>query len=362
MNSADLFTLPEHQRPMRHAIRLARLGNGLMFPARPSVGAVISHHGCTLGSAHTGAGGAPHAEPAAIAMAHGVTGGKLPAEAILYVTLEPCNHHGNTAPCTEAILQSGIRRVFIAVEDPDSRVSGSGIAHLREAGLEVHLGLLRQEAEAAMAGFLKVQHHGKPLVTLKLALTKDGTLGAKAGGWFTNDAAKAHVHFLRRNHDAILVGGNTARQDNPTLTCRLPGLLSASPIRIVLDGSGQMLPTAQVLLNADAPSWLVTRKAYNFPLPPHAEAILPAPAADDLPQILAELAQRGITRLLAEGGWHTAQALLEHRLVDEIRLIHAPEISGDGSADRRPALSRYTEGWRLETRQLGTHRLELYRP
>lgn len=306
---------------MRYALRLAARGLGRTAP-NPTVGAVLVQEGRIVGMGHTAPGGRPHAEPQAITMA-----GKQARGATLYVTLEPCNHTGQTPPCTDAIIKAGITRVVIACTDPNPKVSGGGIAALQQAGIEVHTGLCEAEAQILNAGFFKVQKQGLPFVTLKLGLSKDGKIAAAPGTRtaISGPQALRIGHMLRARHDAILVGAGTVLADDPQLTCRLPGLEGASPLRVVMD-THLRTPHSAALLQAQesAPTWLLTKQAdASFPCPNFAIATRPDSRLD--PQAaLRFLAQRGITHVLLEGGAKLAESFLQADLVDEVVTITAP--------------------------------------
>jgi diaminohydroxyphosphoribosylaminopyrimidine deaminase/5-amino-6-(5-phosphoribosylamino)uracil reductase len=244
-----------------------------------------------------------------------------------------------------ALLHAGIRRVVVAATDPDRRVDGRGIAQLRQAGVEVELGLMRAEAEALNAGFMLKERAGRPLVTLKLATSLDGRIATRTGAsrWLTGEAARARGHWLRATHDAIMIGSGTALADDPALTCRLPGLEQRSPVRIVLDGRLRLPATSRLAAGAAAvPTWLITRRPAGPPERARALTGLGALLIEvgaargeglDLEEALAALAARGITRLLVEGGARLAASLLRRRLVDRLAWFQAPLIlGGDGLA------------------------------
>jgi diaminohydroxyphosphoribosylaminopyrimidine deaminase/5-amino-6-(5-phosphoribosylamino)uracil reductase len=216
---------------MQEAIRLGLLHLG-QTSTNPSVGCVVVRDGTIVGRGTTAVGGRPHAEPQALAEA-----GELARGATAYVTLEPCSHHGKTPPCADALIASGVARVVISVTDPDERVSGRGIAMLRDAGIEVETGLLEEEGRHSLAAYLTRQTKKRPYVILKLAVSADGMIGRKGEGQIaiTGPAARAEVQQLRAETDAILVGIGTATADDPELTVRIPGLEGRSPVRIVLD-------------------------------------------------------------------------------------------------------------------------------
>ncbi|QKK15762.1 bifunctional diaminohydroxyphosphoribosylaminopyrimidine deaminase/5-amino-6-(5-phosphoribosylamino)uracil reductase RibD [Rhizobium indicum] len=222
---------PHDERFMAAAIRLSRWHLG-RTATNPSVGCLIVRDGVIVGRAVTALGGRPHAETQALAEA-----GALARGATAYVTLEPCSHHGRTPPCSEALIAYGVARVVISVTDPDPRVSGRGIAMLREAGIAVDTGVLEAEGRHSLAAYLTRQTKNRPYVTLKLAVSADGMIGRQGEGQvaITGPLARAQVQALRAETDAILVGIGTAIADDPLLTVRTSGLEAQSPIRIVLD-------------------------------------------------------------------------------------------------------------------------------
>ncbi|MCC6718544.1 MAG: bifunctional diaminohydroxyphosphoribosylaminopyrimidine deaminase/5-amino-6-(5-phosphoribosylamino)uracil reductase RibD [Acetobacteraceae bacterium] len=320
---------------MRAALALARRGNGLTWP-NPSVGCVIVRDGRVVGRATTAPGGRPHAEPQALAMA-----GIAARGATAYVTLEPCCFHGRTPPCTDALIAAGVARVVIGVRDPDTRVNGAGLARLRAAGIAVTEGVLADEAEEVVAGFFTRVRHGRPLVTLKLASTLDGRIATHGGEsqWITGAPARRMAHALRGRHDAVMVGVGTALADDPDLTCRLPGFKPVPTVRVVADSHLRLRLTARLVATAaSAPTWVVARQSADSlraaALESAGVAVLrvgDSPAGIDLADALRTLAERGITRLLVEGGAQLSAALLRADLVDRLVWFHAPAVmGGDG--------------------------------
>src|SRR5689334_20006331 len=229
---ADAATSPRDQpfdlRSMRAALALARRGLGTVWP-NPAVGCVIVSDGRVVGRGWTQPGGRPHGETEALRRA-----GEAARRATAYVSLEPCCHWGKTPPCVDALIAAGVRRVVVALEDPDPRVAGRGIARLRDAGVEVETGVCTEEAAEINAGFFCRLRLGRPLVTLKLATSLDGRIATRSGEsqWITGPPARERSHLLRATHDAILVGTETVIADDPQLTCRLPGLADRSPVRV----------------------------------------------------------------------------------------------------------------------------------
>jgi diaminohydroxyphosphoribosylaminopyrimidine deaminase / 5-amino-6-(5-phosphoribosylamino)uracil reductase len=335
---------------MLAALALARRGLGNAWP-NPAVGCVLVKDGRVVGRGWTQPGGRPHAETEALAPPGAAAPG-APAQ----VTLEPCSHFGRTPPCCHALIAAGVARVVCAMRDPDPRVDGTGVAMLRAAGIAVEEGLCEAEARALQAGFLLRISEGRPLVTLKLATTLDGRIATASGEsrWITSEAARREVHRLRATHDAVLVGSGTVLADDPDLTCRIPGLARMAVLRVIADARLRTPASARLIATARAaPSWLVTA-------PGHAPARLApylAAGAEIIPvargaeggleprALLAALAARGLTRVLAEGGGGLAAALLGAGLADRLVWFHAPSlIGGDGLAAVAPlALARLAE-------------------
>lgn len=309
------------------AASLAARARPLSRP-NPAVGAIVVREGRVVGRGWTGAGGRPHAEALALEQA-----GEDARGAVLYVTLEPCAHQSARGPaCAELIAASTLVRVVAGCEDPDGRTAGKGMARIREAGIAAEL-LPSAEAEASLSGYLMLRREGRPEVTLKLALSRDGCLAWPPGGerWLTGEAARAHCHALRAKSDAILVGGGTLRADAPRLDVRLPGLEARSPERWLLTGGG-------------AP-----------------EGWRPLAA----PEAIRGMA--GVQYLFVEGGARTAQAFLDAGLVDRLVIYRAPCGIGQGV----PALPQFAQDamelpdcpWRrIDRRQLGKDTLEVYTP
>jgi diaminohydroxyphosphoribosylaminopyrimidine deaminase/5-amino-6-(5-phosphoribosylamino)uracil reductase len=325
---------------MRAALTLARRGLGTTWP-NPAVGCVLVRDGRVVGRGWTQPGGRPHAETEALARA-----GEQARGATAYVTLEPCSHWGRTPPCCDALIRAGIARVVVAAGDPDPRVDGRGLARLRAAGVEVSTGLFRAEAEALNAGFARRITQGRPLVTLKLATTLDGRIATARGEskWITGPEARRAAHAMRARHDAMLVGSGTVLADDPELTCRLPGMAPVPLARVVADARLRTPPSARLVATArSTPTWIATAPGHKpAELAPYSQAGVEVltvprgrPAGLDLPALLATLAQRGVTRVMAEGGAGLAAALLRDGLVDRIAWFHAPAIMG---ADGLPAV------------------------
>lgn len=323
---------PSH---MRAALALAARGLGNVWP-NPSVGCVIVRDGRVVGRGWTQPGGRPHAETEALKRA-----GTAARGATAYVTLEPCCHWGRTPPCTDALTAAGVARVVVALRDPDPRVDGAGLEKLRAAGITVEEGLCAAEAAALNAGFIKRVRQGLPMVTLKLATTLDGRIATatKESRWITGPEARRAAHALRARHDAILVGSGTVLDDDPDLTCRLPGGVPVPPLRVVADARLRIPPTARLVRTARQVPTLVAT------VPGHPQAMLAplreagveileleaGPGGLAMRGILGALAARGVTRVLAEGGSGIAAALIREGLADGLAWFHAPGvIGGDG--------------------------------
>jgi diaminohydroxyphosphoribosylaminopyrimidine deaminase/5-amino-6-(5-phosphoribosylamino)uracil reductase len=327
------------QRFMQLALTLGRRGQGRTWP-NPAVGAVVVKDDVIVGRGWTQPGGRPHAEPEALKHA-----GEAARGATLYVTLEPCSHVGKSPPCADAIVAAGIARVVSAIEDPNPEVAGQGHAKLRAAGITVDIGLGAVEAAHDHAGHFRRVRDKRPHVILKLAVSSDdkiATAGRKPVA-ITGEAAKARVHLLRAQCDAILVGIGTVQADDPLLTCRLPGMEARSPVRVVLDRSLRISGTSRLVHSArETPLWVMTSNVSEAPAAMKlgaagAQVIRVASATTppglDLRAVLGALAEKGITRLLVEGGARVASSFVAANLVDEVWLLRGPEAVGsDGVA------------------------------
>ena len=322
---------------MRAALALARRGLGRTWP-NPTVGCVLVHEGRVVGRGFTQPGGRPHAEVEALRMAGDAARGST-----AYVTLEPCSHHGRTPPCAEALVNAGIARAVVALQDPDLRVAGRGNAVLQAAGIAVAAGLCEVEAREINAGFFSRIANGRPLVTAKAATGLDGRIATHRGEsrWITGPAARARAHLLRATHDAVMLGIGTAAIDDPQLTVRLPGLAAASPVRIVVDARLRLPLTHQLVRTAkEIPTWIITsdeadagRVAALAECGVEVIAVARDPEGEypDLRAALQALGQRGLTRVLVEGGGHLLAAMLRAQLVDRLVWFRAGMmIGGDG--------------------------------
>jgi len=320
------------RRFMQLALTLGRRGQGRTWP-NPAVGAVVVKDGVIVGRGWTQPGGRPHAEPEALRRA-----GEAARGATLYVTLEPCSHVGKSPPCADAIMAAGIARVVSAIEDPNPEVAGQGHARLRAAGITVDIGLGALEAAHDHAGHFRRVRDKRPHVILKLAVSSDDKIGAagRKPVAISGEAAKARVHLLRAQCDAILVGIGTVLADDPLLTCRLPGMEPQSPVRVVLDRSLRIPGTSKLVHSArETPLWVMTSNLSEAPAAMKlgaagahvirvATTTTPPPGLD-LAAVLHALSEKGITRV--------ASSFVAASLVDEIWLLRGPDAVGtDGIA------------------------------
>ena len=323
------------ERYLRMACRLARKAAGRTSP-NPMVGAVLVRGGKIVGAGYHHYAGGPHAEINALKQA-----GAKAKGATLYITLEPCSHHGRTAPCTRALIGAGIRAVVAGVKDPNPLVAGRGFRQLRRAGIKVRSGLCQQESAQLIEAFAKFITQRRPFVTLKLAATLDGKIATANGDarWISGERSRAQVHRWRDEMDAVLVGAGTVRADDPLLTCRLPG--GRNPFRVVLDSQLRISPAAKLLCLPDADKTIIatTMKAplSKFQaLEKSGVVIWRLPSCNDLvawPPLLRKLAGIGVVALLIEGGAAVAASALKNKIVDKLELFYAPKfVGGDGRA------------------------------
>jgi diaminohydroxyphosphoribosylaminopyrimidine deaminase/5-amino-6-(5-phosphoribosylamino)uracil reductase len=374
------------RRFLAAAIRLGAGALGATWP-NPAVGAILVKQGRVVGRGRTDRGGRPHAETQALAMA-----GEAARGSTLYVSLEPCSHHGKTPPCVDAIVAAGVSRVVAPIVDPDPRVAGKGFDRLRAAAIDVAIGPMADAARRSHAGYLRRTEQGVPYVLLKLAVSADDAIGrvGEAQVAVTGAIARRHAQALRARFDAILVGRGTVEADDPALTCRLPGLESRSPIRVLLDSGGK-LDAGRRIFGGEAPTWVFVEEGKTqavaaggitsplrggrslrseaeqgsggglgvaAPLPPPETDRAPlagfdlpsrgrlrdasagarnrirhlvvprGPTGLDLAACLRRLAEEGITRVLVEGGAHVARSFLEAGLVDAVMLFRSPAPLG----------------------------------
>jgi diaminohydroxyphosphoribosylaminopyrimidine deaminase / 5-amino-6-(5-phosphoribosylamino)uracil reductase len=317
------------ERFLRLAVELAARGAGLASP-NPMVGAVVVRDGDVVGEGWHEGPGTPHAEVVALAQA-----GERTRGAILYVTLEPCSHFGRTPPCAPAVVEAGISRVVASVRDPNPVVDGAGFRHLEASGVDVVAGVLEDEGRELILGFATHIRTGLPFVTLKMAASLDGRTAARDGSsrWITGEEARGDVHRLRSTSDAVMVGSGTALADDPSLTVRLDGYRGRQPLRVVVDGRGQV-PATGALFDGSAPTLVVTTEGSRRPEWESAGVEVMAFAEDrvPLPALVESLGKRGVQSLLIEGGPTLGWAAVEAGVVDRIVLYLAPKLVGGGDA------------------------------
>ncbi len=317
------------QRHMATALALAARGLGRVAP-NPAVGCVIARGAQVLGRGWTQPGGRPHAEAVALTQARQRFGAEAIRGATAYVSLEPCAHHGRTPPCANALAEAGVARVVAPLADPDARVNGRGFEILRQAGVEVETGLMAAEAARINAGFLSRKTRGRPHLTLKMAATLDGRIATATGEsrWITGPEARRRAHLMRAQSDALLIGAGTARADDPMLDVRGLGLEHTAPIRVVADSMLSLEPTSRLALSASdgPPLWLAhgpgapmdRRRTLQEAGAEMLETPLDVDGRLDIAALMGALAERGLTRVMCEGGGRIASALLHAELVDEI--------------------------------------------
>ncbi|MGL5206203.1 MAG: bifunctional diaminohydroxyphosphoribosylaminopyrimidine deaminase/5-amino-6-(5-phosphoribosylamino)uracil reductase RibD [Acidaminococcaceae bacterium] len=316
---------------MQRAIALARKGTGTTSP-NPLVGAVlVDGDGNIVGEGWHRKAGEAHAEINALTQA-----GEKARGTTAYVTLEPCSHYGRTGPCCEALIAAGVKRVVVAIGDPNPKVAGNGIKRMREEGIEVDIGVLAKEAAEINEVFLHWITQNRPFVALKYAMTLDGKIATGTGDskWITGEEARKHAHYLRSIYDAILVGKGTVLADDPSLTCRL--VKGKNPLRIVLDARLEIPTSAKVLSDGEAQTIIVAGKNV---LPERLTErvnlknveVLQFQAADDkinLKLLLDELSERKITSILVEGGGAVHGNFIDEGFVNRVYAFIAPKIVG----------------------------------
>ena len=319
---------------MRQALTEARKGRGLTSP-NPCVGAVIVKDNQIVGRGYHKKAGTPHAEIHALRQAGAAARG-----ATLYVTLEPCSHHGRTPPCSPAVAAAGIKKVIIGMLDPNPLVDGGGVSYLREQGIAVTHGLLEKECRDLNRPFIQLITSGRPLVIMKAGLTLDGriTLRKGVGDRITGPGSENFVHRLRNRSDGIMVGIGTIEIDNPSLTTRIAGRKGHDPVRIIVDTSLRIAENARVLTQSSAAAtWIFCSASADFKKAARLEdsgasVFRVATAQDgrlDLVAVLSTLGARQITSLLVEGGAALHGSLLNAGLVDQVQLFFAPIFAGD---------------------------------
>lgn len=313
---------------MARALQLARRGVRTTHP-NPRVGCVVTSGGQVAGEGWHEKAGSPHAEILALERA-----GERARGSTVYLNLEPCCHQGRTPPCTDALIDAGVARVVVAVEDPNPQVGGGGVQMLRAAGVEVDLGLMRDAALALNRGFVSRMQRGRPWVTVKTAASLDGRTATASGHsqWITSEAARADVHRLRAQVSAVMTGSRTAREDNPALTARCAGV-TRQPLRVLVDGTLSVSPRAR-LFEDNAP--VVVAAAVDpagVAYGPNVDVVRfnDRNSRVDLARLMAHLGEREVNEVLVEAGESLAGALLKIGLVDEIVLYMAPMLLGSGA-------------------------------
>jgi diaminohydroxyphosphoribosylaminopyrimidine deaminase/5-amino-6-(5-phosphoribosylamino)uracil reductase len=363
----------DDERFMALALALGRRGLGRTWP-NPAVGAVVVRDDgagpVIIGRGWTQAGGRPHAETEALHRA-----GSAARGATLYVTLEPCSHHGKTPPCSDAIVAAGVTRVVSALEDPNPLVAGEGHRRLRAHGIRVDVGVGGPEARRAHAGHIRRMRDARPHVALKLAVSADGKAGlaGRLPAAITGSEARNRVHLMRAMHDAVLTGIGTAIADDPLLTCRLPGMDARSPVRVVLDRGLRLPPDGRLAASArQTPLWVVSAGTASVERRQALEAkgveILTVATTDgklDLRATLQCLADHGITRLMVEAGPILSAAFVQADLVDEAVLFRSPNAIGTDGIDALEGLplTALTQSPRLASigqESIGTDSVEMF--
>ena len=355
---------------MAEALRLAETGLGRVAP-NPSVGCIIVKNGEVIAAARTADGGRPHAEQIALEQADEEARG-----ATVYVTLEPCCHHGRTLPCTDHLIAAQVKKVVIACIDEDKRVSGQGIKALKEAGIDVVTGVLEKEAQALNEGFFKRIRNYRPMVTLKMATSLDSKIATAAGEsqWITGEEARASVHATRAQHDAILTGVNTVLADNPFLTTRIEGVEHPA-LRIILDTQLRFpLKSRMAETLSDGDIWIFTspncdkdKKAALEEEGLHVfEIDLSTNGKVSIPFVLEFLAEKGVTRLLVEAGQGVFTSFLKLKVWDYLHLYRAPILIGHGGLDafgdlELQGLGNAPKLELLSREEIGRDSLEIYK-
>ncbi len=314
---------------MRRCLQLARKALGKTAP-NPLVGCVITQGGKIVGQGFHPKAGEPHAEVFALRAA-----GEQARGATLYVNLEPCNHQGRTPPCTQAILQAGIRKVVVGMIDPDPRVSGTGVETLQQAGLEVIVGVEEAACQKLNEAFIHRILYQRPLGILKYAMTLDGKIATTTGhsAWVTGEKARHLVHQQRAIADAVIVGGNTVRQDNPHLTSH--GVSDRNPLRVIISPSFNLPPIAHLWDTETAPTLIFTQEGANLPL--QAQLSQQGVEIEALPQltldaVIESLYHRGLSQIFWECGGVLAAQAIQAKAVQKVMAFIAPKIIGGTTA------------------------------
>lgn len=340
---------------MWEAIELAEQGK-FTAPPNPHVGALVVRDERVIGRGYHEKPGMPHAEVVAFKGIDAIG-------ATLFVTLEPCCHYGRTPPCVEAVINAGIKEVFVGTLDPDERVKGKGVDALQKAGIKVHIGLLENEVKKSLAAYLHHRKTALPYVIAKAAITIDGRIAHdKVPQWISCETAREDVHHLRRSSQAILIGSKTARLDNPRLTVRLPNIVK-QPLRVVVDSKG-VIKEGHLLDLSLAPTLMATnnQEAVEFWSKMGVEALCYPGERIPLKPLLQDLAKRGVLQLLVEGGGELFGSLFEENLVQELITYTGPKLYGDKgkpliTSDPLPDLTlleSYTLGQTVKSRYIVT--------
>jgi diaminohydroxyphosphoribosylaminopyrimidine deaminase / 5-amino-6-(5-phosphoribosylamino)uracil reductase len=345
---------------MQRALDLATKALGRTSP-NPAVGAVIVRGNRVIGEGFHHRAGLPHAEIEALRQLQGTAKG-----ATLYVNLEPCSHHGRTPPCAEAVVTAGFKRVVVGMVDPNPLVRGQGLRRLRRAGIEVTSGVLREQCERLNEDFATFIRTGRPMVTLKLAASLDGRIATASGDskWISGDLSRRLVHELRNRADAVVVGAETVRIDDPQLTCRIRG--GRDPLRVILDGRLSIHTTARVCTQKSAAQTVIVtteesgRSQKRRILEKQGVEVLCLPGEEGRVRfvpLLQELGKRGLKQVLIEGGGQVAAAALTEGVVNKVMFFYGPTLLGGES---RPmigplGIDRVAAGLKLHTIEL--HRL-----
>lgn len=342
---------------MRSALSLARMGLGRVWP-NPSVGCVIVKGGHVVGRGRTADGGRPHAETVALKMA-----GAQAQGASVYVSLEPCAHQGQTGPCAQALIDAGVAKVIVAVEDSDPRVKARGMEMLREAGIEVVIGILEESARDLNKGFFLRHSEARPFISLKTATTLDSKIATSTGQskWITGDLARGRAHLIRAQHDAIAVGVNTVIEDDPSLNTRLGGL-EHHIVRIIFDTNLRLKGTEKIFDDVgDNPVWIVTsvdgadEKARAL-VNAGADIITIPKNMDqqiDIAKAVHEISNRGITRLLVEGGAGLMTSFMIAGLYDALYWFRAGSVIGADGLSAASALGIETMDQKIKLNHMG---------
>lgn len=351
----------KHEHHMRQALALAERGRGWTSP-NPMVGAVVVKDGQVVGRGYHQRAGGPHAEVHAIDDA-----GEHARGATLYVTLEPCNHFGRTPPCTRKIIDAGIRRVVVAMTDPNPGVEGGGNRTLQDRGIEVITGVCEKKARTLNEAFTTWITTGRPFVILKCAATLDGRIATRTGDsrWVTGPASRRHVHRIRHAVDGILVGVETVKKDDPSLTTRLEDETGSDPTRIILDTHLSMPATAKMLRqSSEAPTWVVcgpdAAESRRSDLEAAGAQVIAAAVKNgriDLSALMEPLGRMEIGSLLIEGGGRVIGSALAAGIVDKLCLFYAPKLLG---GDDGVPMCRGTGPERMQD-GIAVHDLEVFR-